>query len=31
MTPFTANEVELIARNLGATMLGGKSNPDFML
>ena len=29
--PFTANQVELIARNLSATMLGGKSNPDFML
>ena len=26
-----ANQVELIVRNLGATMLGGKSHPDFML
>jgi 3-hydroxy-9,10-secoandrosta-1,3,5(10)-triene-9,17-dione monooxygenase len=26
-----ANQVEMIARNAGATMLGGKAAPDFML
>ena len=26
-----ANQIEMIERNAGATMLGGKAAPDFML